>query len=154
VFITENFELYGQHHARFVDQVEDYTILLVFNNASNDYHEVRKVSEALILRLDLESMVAKVVKRYERPDGGLTRKRGGMQLLPNGNVFVSWSEYRYQSEFTKASWSWKHVSVLPSSRPTRPTNMSLLSYLTLRQICMRSPAPSERLGMSTVFYVS
>lgn len=45
-------------------------------------------------------MTATVIKRYDRPDGGLSRLRGNVQLLKSGNVFVGWSEQGYQSEFT------------------------------------------------------
>lgn len=33
-----------------------------------------------------------------RPDGGRSDKRGNMQMLPNGNAFVGWSENSYISE--------------------------------------------------------
>jgi hypothetical protein len=43
-------------------------------------------------------MTARVIKRINRPDSGLTRLRGSVQVLPNDNVFIGWSERGYQSE--------------------------------------------------------
>ena len=43
-------------------------------------------------------MVARVLKRFKRPDSGLTHARGNVQVLPSGNLFASWSENSYISE--------------------------------------------------------
>lgn len=65
--------------------------------ATHDY------SRGLILELSHkagEPFVAKKVKEYARPDGGYGDRRGNTQLLPNGNVFMAWTDAGYISEHT------------------------------------------------------
>lgn len=45
-------------------------------------------------------MEARVIRRWERPDHGLSFARGNVQILPNSNAFVAWSDDGYVSEFT------------------------------------------------------
>lgn len=77
-------------------------VISFLNNASDEGSQREDVSAALFVALDTTSrpMTARVVRRYERPDGGLTRLRGDVQLLSNGNIFVGWSQQGYHSEFT------------------------------------------------------
>jgi hypothetical protein len=98
---VQNFSFYRQHHARFISSNDNETVISFLNNASDEQSEDGKVSSALFVKLDtaVRPMTATVVRRYDRPDGGLTRLRGNVQTLPNGNVFVGWSEQGYHSEF-------------------------------------------------------
>ncbi|KAL1980944.1 hypothetical protein VTN96DRAFT_3284 [Rasamsonia emersonii] len=101
-FVLQDFSFYRQHHARFVESNSTHTIISFLNNASDEGSQREDVSAALFVALDTASrpMTASVIRRYERPDGGLTRLRGDVQLLSNGNIFVGWSQQGYHSEFT------------------------------------------------------
>ncbi|KAL1962678.1 hypothetical protein VTN77DRAFT_9312 [Rasamsonia byssochlamydoides] len=99
---VQDFTFYRQHHARFIESNSTHTIISFLNNASDEGSQREDVSAALYVVLDTAArpMTARVLRRYERPDGGLTRLRGDVQTLPNGNVFVGWSQQGYHSEFT------------------------------------------------------
>ncbi|KAL2866762.1 uncharacterized protein BJX67DRAFT_127167 [Aspergillus lucknowensis] len=89
-----------QHHARFLESNGTHHLISFMNNASDEAENEEDVSSALYVQIDTTAspMTARVVKRINRPDGGLTRLRGSVQTLPNGNTFVGWSERGYQSE--------------------------------------------------------
>lgn len=60
-----------------------------------------RTSSALIVRLDKQSTppTARVLKRWWRPDGQLSRLRGNFQTLSHsGNVVVGWSDNAYITE--------------------------------------------------------
>lgn len=88
-----------QHNARIVSEIGSQMVLSFLDNGSDDTTNQEDTSSGLIVELDLIAKTAKLLNRYAHPDGGLTRKRGNVQVLPNGNVFVGWSETAYQSEF-------------------------------------------------------
>lgn len=97
---VQDFTFSKQHHARFVESNETHITISFLNNASDEAENEEDTSSALYVQMDMTSspMTARVVNRYNRPDGSLTRLRGSVQTLPNGNVFVGWSERGYQSE--------------------------------------------------------
>lgn len=101
-FVLENFRFSRQHHARFLESNSTHITISFLNNASDEESQNEPQSSALIVILDIAAspMTATAIKRYSRPDGGLSRLRGNAQLLPNGNMFVGWSEQGYHSEFT------------------------------------------------------
>lgn len=55
----------------------------------------------LSLRTDTKPMTAEIIAHYDHPDVGYAPRRGNMQLLDNGNVFLGWSEHALQSEHSK-----------------------------------------------------
>lgn len=78
------------------------TIISLFNNAANGSHQpTAAYSSALMVALDTSSsvMTATVLKRWDRPDHGLSHIRGNAQILPNGDAFVCWSANAYLTEF-------------------------------------------------------
>ncbi|KAI9370483.1 ASST-domain-containing protein [Aspergillus egyptiacus] len=95
-----DFTFSKQHHARFVESNGTHHLISLMNNASDEGENEEDVSSALYVQVDTTAspMTATVAKRINRPDGGLTRLRGNVQTLPNGNTFVGWSERGYQSE--------------------------------------------------------
>jgi hypothetical protein len=95
-----DFTFSKQHDVKFVESNGTHHIISFLNNASDEWGNDEKLSSALYVELDTgaEPMTARVIKRFNRPDGGLTRLRGNVQTLPNGNTFVGWSERGYQSE--------------------------------------------------------
>ncbi|KAF2084088.1 hypothetical protein K490DRAFT_49964, partial [Saccharata proteae CBS 121410] len=103
-FTLEDFEFSRQHHARILSSNTTHTIISFLDNASGskdgDTSSTSDYSSGMIVSLDLSAMKATLLNRYVRPDRGLTHLRGDFQTLPNGNVFLSWSEHGYQSEAT------------------------------------------------------
>ncbi|KAF7588723.1 hypothetical protein BBP40_005283 [Aspergillus hancockii] len=95
-----DFQFSKQHDAKFVESNGTHHIISLLNNASDEEQNDEQVSSALFVELDSAASprTAKVIRRHERPDGGLTRLRGNTQLLPNNNVFIGWSERGYISE--------------------------------------------------------
>jgi Arylsulfotransferase (ASST) len=59
-------------------------------------------SRALILHQDMSGKKVTLVKAYVSPDKLLAMHQGGMQVLPDGNVFVGWGSEPYFTEFAKA----------------------------------------------------
>lgn len=157
-FVLQNFRFYRQHHARFLESNSTHITISFLNNASDEESQDEPQSSALIVVLDIAAspMTATAIKRYSRPDGGLSRLRGNAQLLPNGNMFVGWSEQGYHSEFTpdgtcvmEARFSSDRFSTYRAykfdfhGRPQTPPDLKAFVY--------GSPSSSTT---TTVFYVS
>lgn len=96
----QDFTFSKQHDAKFVESNGTHHVISLMNNASDEAESEENVSSALFVELDtgVTPMTAKAIRRIERPDGGLTRLRGNVQSLPNGNTFVGWSQWGYHSE--------------------------------------------------------
>lgn len=99
---VQDFNFFRQHDARFITHNETHTIISLLNNASDEDMRTEDVSSAMYVLLDRTAspMQASLIARYNRPDNALSRLRGNVQTLPNGNVFVGWSEQGYHSEFS------------------------------------------------------
>ncbi|KAJ5082088.1 hypothetical protein N7532_011131 [Penicillium argentinense] len=93
-----NFTFSKQHDVKFVSSNGTTHVISMLNNASDERGNDENMSSALYIELDTATMKARVIKRINRPDSNLTRLRGSVQSLPNGNVFAGWSERGYQSE--------------------------------------------------------
>ncbi|CAG7947215.1 unnamed protein product [Penicillium nalgiovense] len=96
----QDFVFSKQHDVKFVSSNGTHHVISFLNNASDERGNDEKISSVLFVELDtgVVPMTAKVIKRINRPDSGLTRLRGSAQALPNGNVFIGWSERGYSSE--------------------------------------------------------
>ncbi|KAL2845265.1 ASST-domain-containing protein [Aspergillus pseudoustus] len=103
-FRQEDFIFARQHDAKFLESNGTHHVISLLNNASDEEWSGEDVSSALIVELDATPgvMTAKLLHRYNRPDGQLTRLRGNAQQLPNKNMFVGWSEAGYISEFAES----------------------------------------------------
>ena len=101
-FLLDGFNFSKQHDARFIEQNDSTTIITFLDNAADDLNTTSSYSSALLVALEtsVTPMVARVVRRWIRPDGRLSRLRGNFQLLPNGNAFIGWSDNSYISEHT------------------------------------------------------
>jgi hypothetical protein len=99
-FVLDGFNFSKQHDARFIEETEDLTIISFLDNASDGINKTSNVSSGLLVALDTSAspMVAKVLRRWTRPDEGVSDLRGNFQLLPNRNWFAGWSENSYISE--------------------------------------------------------
>ena len=107
---AQDFVFSRQHDARFVSHNETHTVISLLNNASDEGNQMEDASSAMIVAIERKSkpLVARLLARYVRPDHGLTRLRGNVQMLPStgnftgnvtSNVFVGWSQQGYQAEY-------------------------------------------------------
>jgi len=101
-FVLDGFNFSRQHDARFIEQTEDLTVVSFLDNASDGINKTSNVSSGLLVALDTSAspMVAKVLRRWTRPDNALSDLRGNFQMLPNRNFFAGWSDNSYISEHT------------------------------------------------------
>ncbi|KAF3398155.1 hypothetical protein F1880_005693 [Penicillium rolfsii] len=93
-----DFTFSKQHDVKFVSSNGTHHVISFLNNASDERGNDENMSAALFVEMDTIAKTARVIKRINRPDSGLTRLRGSVQCLPNDNVFIGWSESGYQSE--------------------------------------------------------
>ncbi|KAJ5927898.1 hypothetical protein N7466_006854 [Penicillium verhagenii] len=93
-----DFTFHKQHDVKFIESHDTHHIISLMNNGADEGKADEWVSAALFIDIDMVTMKARVIKRIERPDGGLTRLRGNVQKLPNQNTFVGWSQWGYHSE--------------------------------------------------------
>jgi hypothetical protein len=101
-FVLDGFNFSRQHDARFIEYNATTEIISFLDNAADLVNTTSTYSSALLVALDISvtPMVAKVIRRWIRPDRELSRLRGNFQLLPNGNAFIGWSSNSYISEHT------------------------------------------------------
>lgn len=99
----QDFIFSKQHDAKFISSEGTRHVISLLNNASDEEFSEEDISSALIIEIETGTtpMTAKVLRRYNRPDGDLTRLRGNAQVLPNKNMFACWSKGGYISEFTE-----------------------------------------------------
>ncbi|KAG9778539.1 hypothetical protein HRR83_002747 [Exophiala dermatitidis] len=98
-----DFNFSSQHHATIYSEGEKTVTIAFLDNASDDQHRQANsstVSSAKLVALDSETMEAKVLQEWWRPDSALSDKRGSTHFLPNGNVLIGWSERGYMTEHT------------------------------------------------------
>ena len=97
-----DFQFSGQHHSRVLSQNHTHTMITVMDNAisENTPETTNAYSRGLLmaLRTDKTPMIAEMVAKYDHPRGDYAHGRGSMQLLPNGNAFLGWAQFSYQSE--------------------------------------------------------
>lgn len=93
-----DFTFSKQHDVKFVSSNGTHHVISMLNNASDERGNDENISSALFIEMDTVAMTARVIKRINRPDSALTRLRGSVSTLANGNIFAGWSEFGYQSE--------------------------------------------------------
>jgi hypothetical protein len=94
-----------QHHARILKENGTQIEMSLLDNAAGGYDTDRKTqtaqhSRGLFVQLNTGTtpMTAQLLREYHRPDGELSRQRGSVQQLDNGNVFICWSGKGYITE--------------------------------------------------------
>ncbi|KAK7560756.1 ASST-domain-containing protein, partial [Phyllosticta citricarpa] len=187
-FDTKDFVFSRQHHGRIITSNETHTVLSFFDNASssqNSDHGLTTAdrSSARVILLshdpnDRNSWTATSIRHFERPDRGYTRLRGSVQILaspgssslehdttedwPNSNVFISWSDHGYATEFSPNGEivmetqfvsrrfdtyrAFKMVGFV--GRPTEPPALKALVYGDIL------PGQGSGVGPFTVVYIS
>ncbi|KAE8374457.1 ASST-domain-containing protein [Aspergillus bertholletiae] len=151
------FNFSKQHDARFVRSNKTHTIISFLNNAAGNGDQSASYSSGLIVSLDTAAspMTASILAKYDRPDKGLTRQRGNVQILNNGHILGNWSgggyftefdthgevlmEAKFASERFSSYRVYKHTF---TGSPTYPPRLRAFSYGT------------EESKATTVFYVS
>ncbi|EXJ87521.1 hypothetical protein A1O3_04481 [Capronia epimyces CBS 606.96] len=98
-----NFNFSSQHHATVQAENATTVTILFFDNAADDQHrqaDTSTVSSVKLVVLNTETWEATAVQEWYRPHGRLSDKRGNAQMMPNGNVFIGWSDRGYMTEHT------------------------------------------------------
>jgi hypothetical protein len=103
-FELTNFFFAYQHHARWLSETEEKTIISFFDNASNAFNFTDEFSHGYIVEIDHVTKKAKKTRQWGAPDlerGGIRAgSQGAMQILPSGNVHSCWGEWAWYSEHT------------------------------------------------------
>lgn len=96
---------YGQHASHVVSSNGTHTLISILDNAMLGGMQGEGIdfplpaySRGMLISLDEASMTATTVQEFPHPEGNFTKGRGNMQVLPNGNVFMSWVAGCLQSE--------------------------------------------------------
>ncbi|UJO13066.1 uncharacterized protein CLAFUR5_03623 [Fulvia fulva] len=103
-FKLDDFNFSRQHDAQWVSPNDEVEIITFLDNGADNLdppygpYPTSEISSGLLVELDKRTMKARVLKRWIRPDQGLSRLRGNMQNLPGGNVLMSWSDNAYMTE--------------------------------------------------------
>lgn len=84
-----------QHDARWYGPNE----LTLFNNAAGDIDQ-KDTSHGLLVELDFSAQWAKVVRKYEHPQGLMAVSQGNLQALDTGNMLVGWGHSAAFTEFS------------------------------------------------------
>lgn len=95
-----------QHDVRYRGRNDTHILLSILDNSLGDPPETptHDFSRSLLIAIDEQNMQASLEKHYDHPYRDKGRawapRRGNVQLLSGGNVFVGWSERAIQSEHT------------------------------------------------------
>ena len=93
-----------QHDIRYRGQNATHLLVSMLDNAKgiDSQPPTWDFSRGLLIAIDEKNRKATVERHYDYPygSGGYAPRRGNYQLLPNGNVFMGWSERAVQSEHT------------------------------------------------------
>ncbi|GAB7342192.1 hypothetical protein MBLNU457_g0444t1 [Dothideomycetes sp. NU457] len=100
-----DFNFSMQHDARVVSENSTTIVLTLLDNAINHYEGQTPTSSSssakmIALYTTEAPMRAELLRQWNRPDGELSKLRGNVQMLENGNTFVGWSKQGYISEHT------------------------------------------------------
>jgi hypothetical protein len=98
-----------QHHARIRSENATHLIISLFDNASEDMDRGEPkghhppVGKVLILDTASKPMTARMLRRFDRPDGGQTPALGSVSVLSDdvetANIFIDWAFDGYISEY-------------------------------------------------------
>jgi hypothetical protein len=92
-------EIFAYQHDPEAIGHNEYTL---FDDESGGGSYLLRYSRAVTVRLDLATKVATLVKSVRQPEGLLATEQGSAQITRNGDLFVSWGDTAYISEFSPA----------------------------------------------------
>lgn len=92
-----------QHDIRIRNENETHLLLSILDNAigEDSAPSTYGFSRGLLIAVDAAAMTASLVAHYNHPDRTHAPRRGNMQILNSGNVFMGWSERAQQSEYAE-----------------------------------------------------
>jgi hypothetical protein len=90
-------EIFAYQHDPEAIGNDEYT---VFDDESDGGSGLLPYSRVVIVRLDLATKVATLVKSTRQPEGLLATEEGNAQTTRNGDLFVGWGAVPYISEFS------------------------------------------------------
>ncbi|KAF2658149.1 hypothetical protein K491DRAFT_690496 [Lophiostoma macrostomum CBS 122681] len=99
-FKNKHLHFSSQHHATWVDETEDQTVISLFDNASNTFNITNRESRGMLIGIDHIKRTATKIRTWQAPEknGILAGSQGNVQLLPNGNAFIGWGDHAFYSE--------------------------------------------------------
>lgn len=107
--MEKDLPIHWQHDARFRFANETHTIVSVFDNAGEDLNRnpsipnSRSVGKIMVLDTSSTPMTAKMLRRFDRPDGRRSPKLGSLQTIGHNvetaSVFIDWATEGYISEY-------------------------------------------------------
>lgn len=106
--MEDGVQFHWQHQARWQFENETHTVISLFDNAAEpegdrnaDIPQAR--SSGKIIMLDHRAHTAKMLRRFDRPDGQTSNDGGSLQTLgadvQTSNVLVNWGLQGYLSEY-------------------------------------------------------
>lgn len=100
-FTLQGFNFSGQHDARFRGYHGTTEQISFLDNAASDVATPTSTySTGLLVSLDTATMTANLLKAFPRPDKQLSELRGNLQMLPDSNVLINWSDNGFMTEHT------------------------------------------------------
>jgi hypothetical protein len=115
----DDFVFSRQHDIRYRGGNETHTIVSMLDNAKglDGDDPTHEFSRGLLISLDESSspMQAEIIAHYDHPkaEDMLAFRRGNYQPLPNGNVFMCWSERALQSEHSEDGTMLMQAKLVP-----------------------------------------
>lgn len=102
--MAEGTHFSAQHDARCIFQNETHMTITMMDNAVGIYEgwTSNSNSRGLMLSVNTQDMTATEIAHFDHPGGlgSFAHERGNVQVLPNGNAFVSWTDGCLHSEYT------------------------------------------------------
>ena len=92
-------EIFAYQHDPEAIGHHEYT---VFDDESDGSSNLLRYSRVVTVRLDLATKKATLVKSVRQPEGLLATEEGNAQTTGNGDLFISWGNLSYISEFSPA----------------------------------------------------
>src|SRR5262249_2363952 len=77
-------------------------VYTLFDDEADEAAARMSYSRAVIVRLDLATRVATLIRADNHPDGYLARAQGNAQITTDGDLFRGWGVLPYVSEFSPA----------------------------------------------------
>ncbi|KAI7198838.1 hypothetical protein KC316_g4773 [Hortaea werneckii] len=157
---------YWQHHVRVRSVNASHTVLTVFDNASEDQGRNSSIPEsasaAKIILLDTINMEASLLRYYDRPNGGKSRKLGDVQQLHEGDImqssiFVDWAEQGHIAEYdSEGRMVLEAQFASPRMSTYRAYKFSWVGQPKENPVCKLLPMNFALKGhhVATAFYVS
>ena len=100
-FTITGFTFRRQHHARFLQEATNHTVISLFDNDNDGFTQKGPASTGIIVEIDHVSNVANKLLQLDgpTPTGLVTESMGSVSILPDENIFVSWGADSAMAEY-------------------------------------------------------